>query len=35
MERVITEMSANGIQPEAWGGDTMFVNISAVTGKKE
>ena len=31
VERVLTEMSANGIQPEAWGGDTMFVNISAVT----
>ena len=33
IERVLTEMSANGIQPEAWGGDTMFVNISAVTGE--
>ena len=33
VERVLTEMSANGIQPEAWGGDTMFVNISAVTGE--
>ncbi len=33
IERVLTEMSANGVQPEAWGGDTMFVNISAVTGE--
>lgn len=33
VERVLTEMSASGIQPEAWGGDTMFVNISAVTGE--
>lgn len=33
VERVLTEMSANGIQPEAWGGDIMFVNISAVTGE--
>lgn len=33
VERVLTEMSANGIQPEGWGGDVMFVNISAVTGE--
>lgn len=33
VERVLTEMSANGIQPEEWGGDVMFVNISAVTGE--
>lgn len=33
VEKVLTEMSANGIQPEQWGGDTMFVNISAVTGE--
>ena len=26
-------MSNNGIQPEAWGGDVMFVNISAKTGE--
>lgn len=32
VEKVLTEMSNNGIQPEAWGGDTMFVNISAKTG---
>ena len=33
IERVLTEMSASGLQPEAWGGDIMFVNISAVTGE--
>lgn len=32
IERVLTEMSNNGIQPEAWGGNVMFVNISAKTG---
>ena len=31
-ERVLTEMVENGITPEAWGGDTIFVNISAKTG---
>lgn len=31
-ERVLTEMTQNGITPEAWGGDVMFVNISAKTG---
>lgn len=31
-ERVLTEMADAGIIPEAWGGDTMFVNISAKTG---
>lgn len=33
VEKVLTEMSANGLQPEEWGGDIMFVNISAVTGE--
>ena len=33
VEKVLTEMSQNGIQPEAWGGDIMFVNISAATGE--
>lgn len=33
VERVLTEMLANGLQPEAWGGDIMFVNLSAVTGE--
>ena len=31
-ERVLTEMAETGIIPEAWGGDTMFVNISAKSG---
>ena len=31
-ERVMTEMSEAGIMPEAWGGDVMFVPISAKTG---
>ena len=33
IEKVLTEMSASGLQPEEWGGDVMFVNISAKTGK--
>ena len=33
VERVLTEMANNGIQPEEWGGDVMFINISAVTGE--
>jgi len=32
-DRVLTEMANNGITPEAWGGDVMFVNISAKTGE--
>jgi len=31
-EKVLTEMSNYGLVPESWGGDTMFVNISAKTG---
>ena len=31
-ERVMTEMSQNGITPDVWGGDTLFVNISAKNG---
>ena len=31
-EKVMTEMAEAGIMPEAWGGDVMFVNISAKTG---
>ena len=31
-ERVLTEMSQHGITPDIWGGDTLFVNISAKTG---
>ncbi len=32
-ERVMTEMSQNGVTPDTWGGDTLFVNISAKTGE--
>ncbi len=31
-DRVMTEMSQNGITPDTWGGDTLFVNISAKNG---
>ena len=31
-ERVLTEMAEAGIIPESWGGDVMFVPISAKTG---
>jgi len=31
-ERVRRELAELGLQPEEWGGDTMFVNVSAVTG---
>lgn len=31
-ERVLNEISAYDVIPEAWGGDTMFVNISAKSG---
>ena len=33
IERVMQEMTENGITPEAWGGDIPFVNISAHTGE--
>ena len=33
VERVLTEMSNAGIQPEEWGGDVMFVKVSAATGQ--
>ena len=32
-DRVLTEMSQAGITPDTWGGDTLFVNISAKTGE--
>lgn len=32
-ERVVNELSAHEIIPEAWGGENMFVNISAKTGE--
>lgn len=31
-DKVMHELAAHEIIPEAWGGDTMFVNISAKTG---
>ena len=31
-ERVMTDMAASGLTPEEWGGDTLFVKISAATG---
>jgi translation initiation factor IF-2 len=30
--RVRTELSEHGLQPQEWGGDTMFVDLSAKTG---
>lgn len=32
-DRVMTELSNYEVIPEAWGGDTMFINISAKTGQ--
>jgi translation initiation factor IF-2 len=32
-DRVRTEMTNLGLQPEEWGGDTMFVDVSAKTGQ--
>ena len=32
-EKVMTELAEYGLMPEAWGGDTLFNNISAVTGE--
>lgn len=32
-ERVMTELSGHEVIPEPWGGDTMFVNISAKSGQ--
>jgi translation initiation factor IF-2 len=32
-ERVKRELVELGLQPEEWGGDTMFVNVSAITGE--
>jgi translation initiation factor IF-2 len=31
-DRVRNELAAKGVVPEEWGGDTMFVNVSARTG---
>ncbi|MDX2346149.1 MAG: translation initiation factor IF-2 [Legionella sp.] len=32
-DRVMNELSAHDVIPEAWGGDVQFVNISAKTGQ--
>ena len=32
-EKVMTEMAARGLTPEAWGGDVIYNNISALTGE--
>ncbi|MEI7894000.1 MAG: translation initiation factor IF-2, partial [Myxococcales bacterium] len=32
VERVRRELVEFGLQPEEWGGDTMFVNVSALSG---
>ena len=32
-EKILTEMAAEGLTPEAWGGDIPFINISAHTGE--
>lgn len=31
-DRVMTELSGHGVIPEPWGGETIFVNISAKSG---
>ena len=33
VDRIMSEMSEYGLTPEAWGGDTMFVKLSAHTGE--
>ena len=32
-ERVMQELAGKDLVPEAWGGDTIFVNVSALTGE--
>ncbi len=32
-EKVMTDLAEYGLMPESWGGDTLFTNISAVTGE--
>jgi translation initiation factor IF-2 len=32
-ERVMRDLATQGLQPESWGGETMFVNVSAKTGQ--
>ena len=33
-ERVMQELAGKDLVPEAWGGDTIFVNVSALTGER-
>ena len=33
-ERVMQELAGKDLIPEAWGGDTMYVNVSALTGER-
>ena len=33
IERVMTELAEYGLTPDVWGGDTIFINISAKTGE--
>jgi translation initiation factor IF-2 len=32
-EQIRSELAGLGLQPEEWGGDTLFVNVSALTGE--
>ncbi len=32
-ENVMRELAKHDLQPEEWGGDTLFVNVSALTGE--
>ncbi|NQY42068.1 MAG: translation initiation factor IF-2 [Legionellales bacterium] len=32
-DKVMNELSQHGIMPESWGGENIFVNISALTGE--
>ncbi|MGL5540469.1 MAG: translation initiation factor IF-2 [Erysipelotrichaceae bacterium] len=32
-DRILSEMSEHGMMPEEWGGDTIFVKVSARTGQ--
>jgi translation initiation factor IF-2 len=32
-DQIRNELSGLGLQPEEWGGDTLFVNVSALTGE--
>ena len=32
-ERVMQELTEHGLVPEAWGGETIFVPLSAKTGE--